>query len=270
MNNRGSFTVEAALSLPIFIFSIAAFIFLFQVILLQIQLQGALTEASYGMQEALYIKDREWKGNKNLSFMDAAAFKVLSKEEVEKYFFNREQYNSILKNGIFYGISNYNSKKGDIDLVALYTVRIPLPLIHKERILACQRIRTRTFSGVEHLLSLSDLDKGGKGGTTEYVYVTETGTVYHLELTCSSLNLKITQCRLQEIDKKRNASGGKYKPCERCFNKYNKVANVLICEDGDRYHSSIECSGLKRTIRKVPLEEVREQMRACYRCGRKN
>lgn len=270
MNNRGSFTVEAALALPVFIFSIAAFIFLFRVILLQVQLQGAMTEASTELQGLAYVDVREKGHDGKQSQFESLSYKVLAKTEIEKYFLKKSQYESLLVRKISYGKSNYERDEGTIDLVASYTIRIPLPVISISTMPVCQRVHTRAFIGVEHLLSLNGESGDDKGENGEYVYITETGTVYHLKLSCSALNLKISQCKRDDIESKRNAAGGKYKKCERCFKGKEEAEHVFICEDGDRYHASLSCSGLKRIIKKVPLEEVKDKVRACYRCGREN
>lgn len=49
----------------------------------------------------------------------------------------------------------------------------------------------------------------------------------------------------------------------------NGVSEVYICKDGEKFHRNIECSGLKRTIQRVPLKDVEVKMRMCYRCGSK-
>ena len=90
------------------------------------------------------------------------------------------------------------------------------------------------------------------------VYITETGRVYHLTAECTYLKLSISQIQYSDLQEKRNESGGKYKPCERCGADKEREDNmtVWITSYGDRYHTSLSCSGLKRHIREIPLSET--------------
>jgi len=36
---------------------------------------------------------------------------------------------------------------------------------------------------------------------------------------------------------------------------------------GNRYHQSLECSGLKRTIKTMPRSEAERHYKMCQRCG---
>ena len=107
----------------------------------------------------------------------------------------------------------------------------------------------------------------GSGGSGEegerMVYITETGTVYHLSRSCTHLDLKIIPIDSSAVGDARNAGGAKYKACERCG---GGSGLVYITVEGDRYHSSLGCSGLKRTIYEVPISQVGGR-RACSRCG---
>lgn len=99
----------------------------------------------------------------------------------------------------------------------------------------------------------------------EMVYITENGTVYHRSRSCTHLALSIQITDIHTIKNQKNSSNGKYHPCEKCGN--NPMATALyITQYGDKYHTCIQCSGLKRTIKAVPLKQV-EGWPACSKCG---
>ena len=100
----------------------------------------------------------------------------------------------------------------------------------------------------------------------EYVYITESGSVYHRSKDCSHLRVNISVCSSDDIASKRNANGEKYRPCEKCGGG-KSTGLLFITDQGNRYHNSPACSGLKRTIKTVPLSEV-EGRPPCSVCGR--
>lgn len=270
-DKRGSFTVEAAFAVPIFVFAVTAFILLFKILLMEIQLQDAMTEASKELSQLAYINS--CKGQERTDVFGTQTNKIANNvvigHEINKYFMSEKKYDSVLSKKISYNASSYINNEEDIDLIAEYSVRIPLPILSIKDFSIIQRVKTRAFIGSNQLLSLNNVETSETAEDSNYVYITETGTVYHVTLECSSLKLKISQCNVNEVESRRNAAGGKYKKCERCCKDVGSISAVYICEDGDRYHCSLECSGLKRSIKRIPLHDVDEKMRACYRCGTK-
>ena len=98
----------------------------------------------------------------------------------------------------------------------------------------------------------------------EVVYVTDYGTVYHRSLECRHLKLSIRQVSQEEAGELRNGSGGRYYPCERCWKQ--KSGFVYITEEGNRYHESLNCSGLSRRIHTLPLSQAGGRP-PCSVCG---
>ncbi len=99
----------------------------------------------------------------------------------------------------------------------------------------------------------------------EWVYITPTGSAYHRNPNCSYLNPSIHSAVSSEIEGYRNLSGEKYRQCESC----KDVTLTGICfytEYGNRYHTTLKCSGLKRTIYSVLLSEV-EGRHLCNKCA---
>lgn len=97
------------------------------------------------------------------------------------------------------------------------------------------------------------------------VYITEHGTVYHKNRSCSYLTLSIQAAALDTVGEKRNQSGECYYPCEYC-GKQGFITVVFITSYGNRYHTTVQCRGLKRTIKSVPLSQV-SGMDPCQKCG---
>lgn len=96
-----------------------------------------------------------------------------------------------------------------------------------------------------------------------YVYITPDGSVYHLYSDCTHLDLSIQRVSMVVARLSQNEYGEKYRECELCDEAFG--AMVYITSEGDCYHSERSCSGLKRTIRQVPLSEAEERS-CCIRC----
>lgn len=100
----------------------------------------------------------------------------------------------------------------------------------------------------------------------ETVFMTDHGEVYHRSRTCTHLLLTIRTTAFSSIGQQRNQAGGRYYPCEHC-EKGSFGTAVYITEQGDRYHASLGCRGLKRTVSAVYLSEL-SGVEACSKCGR--
>lgn len=143
-------------------------------------------------------------------------------------------------------------------------------LVHPERIspvvpiigypgamvVSCCYMRAWTGYDVEHRAE-------GEEGEETYVYITDRGSAYHMARNCTHLTLSITLVGKEELTALRNASGGRYSPCEKCGGDGSGI--VYITNEGDRYHNTIECSGLKRSVRCIPLSEAGGRS-PCSRC----
>lgn len=97
------------------------------------------------------------------------------------------------------------------------------------------------------------------------VYMTEHGTVYHKNRSCTHLSLSIQAIASVTVTEKRNESGERYYSCEYCGDR-GFVTVVFITSHGNRYHTTTKCQGLKRNVRSVRLSEV-EGVNPCKKCG---
>ena len=113
----------------------------------------------------------------------------------------------------------------------------------------------------------TDEDCLGIKETEDVVYMTEYGTVYHESRACGYLTVTVREVSYASVAQERNSAGGKYTECERC-GKAGISDKVYISAGGSRYHSSTNCSALKRTITEKTRDEV-TGIPACHKCGQK-
>lgn len=99
----------------------------------------------------------------------------------------------------------------------------------------------------------------------EMVYITEYGSVYHKNRSCSYLALSIRAIAYSEIYEEKNETGENYEICEYCKDKAF-VTIVYVTSYGNKYHATTKCQGLKRSVKIIPFSEVKEK-NVCNKCG---
>lgn len=97
-----------------------------------------------------------------------------------------------------------------------------------------------------------------------YVYITPEGSVYHFYRDCTHLKLSIEMVSFGKACTLKNQYGEKYRECKICEEPYGLM--VYITKEGNCYHSERNCSGLKRTVRQIPISEVQGRI-CCIRCA---
>ena len=133
---------------------------------------------------------------------------------------------------------------------------VPLPKVWMNN-----TVKVHAWTGKEYKAS-----EDGEQLKEEMVYVTDSGQVYHKHLSCSYLNVSVSQIGGKNIASMKNAYGEKYEACEICSPNQKPGGTVYIAQKGNRYHNLASCSGLKRTVRMVKISNI-EGMAACSRCG---
>lgn len=162
-------------------------------------------------------------------------------------------------------LSSFQKEDDLVDLVMTYQVNPLAGGIKIPYLFFVQRGCVRAWTGRN--------GSGGEGNTdssqtaAETVYVTEHGSVYHTDESCTHIRLSIRRVDQASLGELRNVYGGRYYACEHCGG--NAGGGVYITSDGSRYHSSLQCSGLRRTVRAVSSDEA-ANLRPCSRCGKQS
>jgi hypothetical protein len=256
-------TLEAAFVLPFFMFAIINILFAVSIIGTQSRVNAALHQVGNKMAFAGYTCEGTVLGSIPDSLAGVLISTAYAKSQVVKYIGSSYLEQSCIVNGVS-GISFEDSsvmQSGDIiDLQVSYQVKPFTSLMGFEKFAMTQRYYGRAWTGYDVTRGVSD-----ESAEDPMVYITETGTVYHGNRNCVYLNPSVTSLPRESVDGSRNQSGGKYYPCEMCGAGADS-GEVYVTSQGNRYHTRLNCSGLKRTIYTVPLSEVGGRGR-CSKCG---
>ena len=246
---KGSFLIEAMVELPLFICFMVFLMFYFRVMEVQCSVGEALSYTARFVAASAY---KDTSGS-DCDLMDLGAATILFREKLYEYGC-REEFIALGANGI--SLMNSDLSGNDVELTAIYDMNVPVRVFGMRYFRICQSAVSRKWIG--------DKDFSEEGSADEWVYVTPTGSAYHKSTQCPYLDLSIHSIRTFDLLDQRNASGHIYYPCEVC--KKSGFSDIVYITDyGEVYHSSLTCSGLKRTIFMVRISETGGR-HACSKC----
>lgn len=267
---RGSMTVEAAILVPLFLFAMLTILSLMEMMHYYSRVQMELCQA--GRKMALYLPAADLLSGEESpeeNEITSIATTLIGEQYAKNYILNHltdwereESQLNLFRSQIM--------EEGDlIDVVVTYPLEPHFNFFFIPSYDMVNRCRMHAWTGYEVA--------GNSAETTGelMVYITETGTVFHLTTSCTYLDLSIRTVTMEEISDCRNYNGGIYHRCEICGDsiartgeEYDVSAGTcyFITNYGDRYHTTLNCSGLRRTISEIPISQVGER-RACSRCG---
>lgn len=242
----GSFTVEAALVLPLFVFCLALFLGLFRVLSVELQMEQAISYVSGRL--AVYAADKDPDEELSLEGMSAVQLlrRQLKRENCEKGNFAGGY------NGIWISLRQSDHKFVRCDVT--YEIKLPVPFFGKKTIVVHQNGSARRFSGWIPAQDVDDI----------WVYITKTGTAYHKTTACRYLDLTVHEVSVKNVGQLRNKDGSIYRKCNSCADKTGN-GSVYITDYGAQYHGSVACRKLKRTVYRVSIKDVKGK-KACAKC----
>lgn len=270
----GSLTVEAALTLPMFFFAVCILWTFFSVMILQVRIQSAADDVSGRLAQQAYLV-KEWKAGDEAargdlsgytedlsvsSLLGDAAWMTWAGTRI------RNRLSGMDHLPVLGGVSGIRvlgsswRRSGDLDLQIDYVMEIPILLGVSRKIPMTQHSLRRSWTGSQSKGS------GDEAEAEEMVYITDSGSVYHRDMGCYHLLLTVREVPGAAAGGQINDSGRRYTPCERCAAGFRGGGTVYVAREGDRYHTTRDCAGLKRSVRAVPLSEAGGR-RACSNCG---
>ena len=236
---NGSYTVEVAVLLPMFLVFAMLILFCFRVVYTQWMI-GVSMDETVDEVSLLNMED----DSEELLY---GAFLI-----------------NVKKNGVpldyvvggLAGLYFLDSKVDDreIHLQVSYLLNYPISILGRQGFYITQKRSARIWNGFDPVQNKMD---------ESYVYVAEYGTVYHSSRYCAYIDPTIHSIKKDEIKSARNLSGSKYKKCPYCKGKSDYYYITIW---GDCYHRDIQCSALKRTIYRMTRKEAEEKYKGCSKC----
>jgi hypothetical protein len=261
LKKRASLTVETAIILPIFMIVICNLLSFLIAMRTQEEMMFVMQQTAKEMAVYTYgyekITDVESGFAKML--VSVTISNLYAKNQVVQIIGAEKLGKSMIQKG-GEGISFYRSNVLEnhiIDLVATYKCAAPFVITGYEKFKLISRARVRAWTGYS-------IENKDNTENQRIVYITETGSVYHTNENCSHISLSIEAYNFMELILQKNIVGLHYKKCPDC-DDFVSNGNYYTTKWGEYYHTSLNCSYLKRTIIAVPISKVGNR-NICQRC----
>lgn len=266
-----SMTVEAAAILPLLLFFFLNLTSAIEMIRLHGNLELAVWETGRRMAVYGYAYDQmitppeKEEESDSVSWLDGLSGLVLNNIYARNEVINYTGIEYLDHSPLTYGADGLNflesrfMENDCIDIRVTYQVSPWFTVPGFPSFRMANRFYGRSWTGYD-----VNLNEGN--GTEDFVWVTETGKVYHESPECSYLKRNIRTVSLTQIPLLRNEAGELYTRCWLC-GEGPGTTEVYITQDGNRYHSRFDCSSLKRTVYTILRIEAVKKYRPCSRCG---
>lgn len=249
---KASLTVEAAMVLPIFILTVSTILGILDSYRIQALIKTSLHQSA--MELGMYAYGME-------QGMGTPVGNIASASVCMAYARNKMPD---LGENVQLSFIETTCKNGEITLRVKGEYRLPVTLLPIPVMKFYNEAKVNSWIGWDASRKISDSEKSDM----DMVYIAENESVYHTSPWCTHINLSIHTGWAENMRKLRNEYGEKYVPCEKCGG--GKEAEIVYyTETGNRYHTSENCSGLKRTVHIVKKSEV-SHIHQCQRCREKN
>ena len=240
---KGSFTVEAAVVIPVAAMFLVCILFFLRVIQVQSIVDEALFYAGRKVAVESSVTDSD-----TVLFLSAELYflQILGEYQCIEDYVEHGRVGISLLNSDFSG--------EDILLRAEYSMKLPVSFFGFGEFHFWQQNSFRKWKGDDTV------------ATGEYVYVSKSGEVYHSSTDCQSIRILIKQTTYETIEQIRGSDGQKYYPCAKCIEDIYYGVKVYYTDYGTLFHSDVSCNALTRTVMKIPLSDVgnRRKCRFCY------
>ena len=257
-------TLEAVIILPLFLFAVLNMFAAVNDIALHVRMQTAMHQTGLTLARHAYAYERIKQGFPlpESALADVAFSQAYVREKVEDTV--GEAY--IARMGVHGGADGVSFLQSEIlqedtvTLIASYRMDALFLPSQFASFRMVNRVCLRKWTGYDNTAGTGQAD-----AAQQMVYITEYGEVYHNSRNCYHLNVNIRQTGTDQLTEERNSSGGRYTACELCGDR-RQSGVFYVSEDGERYHTTAACSGLKRTVMAIPLSEVGSRA-PCHHCG---
>ncbi|MCU6748388.1 pilus assembly protein [Faecalicatena acetigenes] len=242
---KANVTIEAAFAIPFFLFAFLCLVYLMEIQAIKASIHFAALNAGKSAAEEAAVYN-----NFHPASFQADLINLIGAERIDRSLIEGGS------SGISCAGSYISSHNEEIYIQLKYKVRLPFPSFGNPSGKFTEKLRVKGWTGYEKGQFDQEDDT--------IVYITDTGSVYHEDYQCSYLQLSIKFVPYTGVSELRNKDGGKYYKCEKCVHG-DTYTGVYITESGNKYHNSIQCSGLKRSIRAIKKSEAGGKG-GCSRC----
>ena len=237
-----SYTVEAALTFPVFLLALATIICFLRAVTVQYMVRQVMNETAFTLAASDFTEK------------DESVKALLLAELAVKTGANKK-----ITDGVYGGLAGINYLESQVDeeyitVRVKYKIKTPAGFFSDSIFNIEDEVRARRFRGWK-----------GDNDDRTYVYVTKNGRAYHMRRSCPYLKPSTRMVDRKSVKKLRNRNGSKYKSCS-CAKGAKKV---YVTDYGDQFHGRLSCNDLKRDVRRMSLKEAEKNFHACPKCGGK-